>query len=65
VLVEAIEMEIRDAVPEDPPAACEVIRRSISELCSADHLNDPVILGRWFAKDRRLSPLGLSSPATP
>jgi GNAT superfamily N-acetyltransferase len=42
-------MEIRDAVPEDAPAACEVMRRSISELCSADHLNDPVILGRWFA----------------
>jgi hypothetical protein len=60
VLVEAIETEIRDAV-----LACEVIRRSISELCSADHLNDPVILGRWLAKDRRLSPLGLSSPATP
>ena len=42
-------MEIRDALPEDAPAACEVIRRSISELCGADHLNDPVILGRWLA----------------
>jgi hypothetical protein len=42
-------MEIRDAVPEDASAACEVIRRSISELCSADHLNDPVILDRWLA----------------
>jgi hypothetical protein len=42
-------MEIRDAVPEDAPAACEVLRRSISELCSADHLNDAVILGRWLA----------------
>jgi len=30
-------MEIRNAVPEDAPAACDVIRRSISELCSADH----------------------------
>jgi hypothetical protein len=49
VLVEAIEMEIRDAVPEDSPAACEVIRRSISELCHADHLNYPVILRRWLA----------------
>ncbi len=47
--VEGIEMEIRDAVPEDAPAACEVMRRSISELCSADHHNDPVILGRWLA----------------
>jgi GNAT superfamily N-acetyltransferase len=42
-------MEIRDAIPEDAPAACEVMRRSISELCRADHLNDPVILGRWLA----------------
>jgi GNAT superfamily N-acetyltransferase len=47
--VEVIEMEIRDAVPEDVPAACEVMRRSISELCSADHHDDPVILGRWLA----------------
>ena len=38
-------IEVRDAVP----AACEVMRRSISELCSADHLNDGVILGRWLA----------------
>ena len=42
-------MEIRDAVPEDALSACEVMRRSISELCSADHHNDPVILGRWLA----------------
>jgi predicted transcriptional regulator len=46
---ETIEMEIRDAIPEDAPAACEVLRRSISELCGADHRNDPVILGRWLA----------------
>lgn len=42
-------MEIRDAVPEDAPSACEVMRRSISELCGADHHNDPMILGRWLA----------------
>jgi GNAT superfamily N-acetyltransferase len=47
--VGVIEMHMRDAVPEDAPSACEVIRRSISELCSADHHNDPVILGRWLA----------------
>ena len=47
--VEVIEMHIRDAVPEDAPSACEVIRRSISELCSADHHDDPVILARWLA----------------
>src|SRR5689334_14484101 len=49
IYVKAIEMHIRDAVSKDAPAACEVIRRSISELCSADHHNDPVILGRWLA----------------
>src|SRR5712671_4547252 len=42
-------MEIRDAVVEDPPVACEVIRRSISELCHGDHVNDPAILRRWLA----------------
>jgi GNAT superfamily N-acetyltransferase len=43
------EMEIRDAVAEDAPAACEVLRRSISELCIADHRNDPTILMRWLS----------------
>jgi GNAT superfamily N-acetyltransferase len=42
-------IEVRDAVREDAPAACEVIRRSISELCEADHQNDPEILRRWLA----------------
>ncbi len=42
-------MEIRDAVPADADAACEVLRRSITELCVADHHNDPAILARWFA----------------
>jgi GNAT superfamily N-acetyltransferase len=42
-------MEIRDAAPEDALAACEVLRRSITELCVSDHRNDPTILGRWLA----------------
>jgi GNAT superfamily N-acetyltransferase len=42
-------MEIRDAVLADAPAACEVLRRSITELCVADHRNDPAILERWLA----------------
>ena len=42
-------MEIRDAVAEDAPAACQVLRRSISELCVADHGNDPTILMRWLS----------------
>jgi GNAT superfamily N-acetyltransferase len=42
-------MIVRDAVPEDAMAACEVMRRSIAELCAADHRNDPAILGRWLS----------------
>lgn len=42
-------MRIRDAVPDDAAAACEVMRRSITELCASDHDNDPVILGRWLS----------------
>jgi GNAT superfamily N-acetyltransferase len=42
-------MDIRDAVPADAALACEVIRRSIIELCVADHRHDPAILGRWLA----------------
>jgi GNAT superfamily N-acetyltransferase len=42
-------MVIRDTVPGDAPAACEVLRRSIIELCVADHRNDPAILQRWLA----------------
>jgi GNAT superfamily N-acetyltransferase len=40
---------IRDAVPADAAAACEVLRRSITELCAADHHGDPAILDRWLA----------------
>jgi GNAT superfamily N-acetyltransferase len=42
-------MIIRDAIEEDASAACEVMRRSIAELCVADHRNDPAILGRWLS----------------
>ena len=42
-------MEIRDARLADAPAACVVMRRSITELCIADHHNDPEILRRWLA----------------
>jgi GNAT superfamily N-acetyltransferase len=41
-------MQIRDALPEDAPAACVVLKRSIAELCAADHGNDPEILARWL-----------------
>ena len=42
-------MEIRDARSDDAAAACEVLRRSIAELCAADHGDDPAILARWLA----------------
>jgi GNAT superfamily N-acetyltransferase len=42
------DMEIRDAVTADAPAACDVLRRLISELCVADHEHDPTILMRWL-----------------
>jgi GNAT superfamily N-acetyltransferase len=42
-------MQIRDATPEGAAAACDVLRRSISELCVADHRNDPAILAAWLA----------------
>jgi GNAT superfamily N-acetyltransferase len=44
-----IAMKVRNAVPEDAPAACHVMRRSIAELCTADHNNDPAILQRWLS----------------
>jgi GNAT superfamily N-acetyltransferase len=42
-------VNIRDAVKDDAAAACQVLRASITELCTADHNNDPEILGRWLA----------------
>jgi GNAT superfamily N-acetyltransferase len=40
---------IRDALPDDAEAACDVMRRSIAELCIADHRDDPAILSGWLA----------------
>jgi GNAT superfamily N-acetyltransferase len=48
-LVNDAGMKIRNAVPEDAPAACRVMQRSIAELCAADHHNDPAILQRWLS----------------
>jgi GNAT superfamily N-acetyltransferase len=42
-------MEIRDATTKDAAAACQVLRESISQLCVADHHNDPAILNAWLA----------------
>ena len=42
-------MEIRDAVPDDAAAACQVLRRSIAELCAPDHQNDPALMANWLS----------------
>ena len=39
---------IRIATPEDADAACEVLHRSISECCAADHHNDPALVQAWL-----------------
>lgn len=40
---------IRLATAADADEACQVLRRSISELCVPDHGNDPAILQAWLA----------------
>lgn len=40
---------IRQAAPKDANAAVEVVRRSIEELCAADHRNDEATLAKWLA----------------
>ncbi|MDQ1831264.1 GNAT family N-acetyltransferase [Massilia scottii] len=41
-------IEIRIAVPEDAFAACDVLRRSITECCVADHQHNPDALTAWL-----------------
>ena len=41
--------KIRDATLGDAAEACAVLRRSIIELCVADHHDDPAILAAWLA----------------
>ncbi|MEA3135093.1 MAG: hypothetical protein QOG17_2939 [Gammaproteobacteria bacterium] len=42
-------MKIRDATPDDASAACEIMRRSITEFCIADHGNDAAVLQKWLS----------------
>ncbi|MBN8940019.1 MAG: GNAT family N-acetyltransferase [Rhizobiales bacterium] len=42
-------MDIRRATEADAAEAAEVLRRSIAELCRADHHDDPAILTGWLA----------------
>ena len=41
-------IEIRTATPEDASAACQVLRRSITECCVRDHGAQPEILQSWL-----------------
>jgi GNAT superfamily N-acetyltransferase len=40
---------VRAAAVEDAQAAAGVLRRSISQLCVADHRNEPEVLTPWLA----------------
>jgi GNAT superfamily N-acetyltransferase len=42
-------MQIRDAHSDDADAACLVVRRSITELCQADHREDAATIALWLA----------------
>lgn len=43
-----MERLIRPAVMDDAPQGVAVLRSSISELCVADHQNDPATLALWL-----------------
>jgi GNAT superfamily N-acetyltransferase len=43
-----MDAQVRVAQEEDAEAACAVLRRSITECCSADHCNDPAQLAPWL-----------------
>jgi GNAT superfamily N-acetyltransferase len=42
------EMKIKIARIEDAEAACNVLRRSITELCQPDHHDDQAYLSKWL-----------------
>jgi len=42
-------VSVRPARPEDAAAAVAVVRRSITELCAADHRGDAETLAQWLA----------------
>ena len=39
--------KVREAMPSDSAKACEVLRRSISEICSLDY-NDQSVIDEWL-----------------
>lgn len=42
------EITVRPATEADAPGGCDAVRRSIRELCVADHRNDEQILATWL-----------------
>jgi GNAT superfamily N-acetyltransferase len=46
---ESSKIEVRTAEPGDAGCACNVLRRSIAQLCEKDHRNDTAILTTWLA----------------
>jgi GNAT superfamily N-acetyltransferase len=40
---------VRPAAPADVPAMSRVLTASITELCAADHRDDPALVKRWVA----------------
>lgn len=44
-----VAMIVRRATTEDAAAACDVLRRSIAELCDLDHGGDPAMLEKWLS----------------
>ncbi len=57
-------IEIRIAGPEDALAACEVLRRSITECCVQDHQQRADILDAWLGnKTPQNVALWIASPA--
>jgi len=42
-------MRIRQAIAGDAEPASLILRRSITELCTLDHENDPALLASWLA----------------
>jgi N-acetylglutamate synthase-like GNAT family acetyltransferase len=43
-----MDIDIRQAVLSDAPAACQLLRRSIAEGCARDHMGKPKVLDAWL-----------------
>lgn len=41
-------LRVRDACDADADGACEIMRRSITELCTEDHCGDAKVLAAWL-----------------